>query len=140
MSSPQHSMLTEDCIELTSAPMEPQLNASTLYDPSSLMITLIADLLPTTNIHTLIDSGLTHCFLNSSTVSKQQLHSYKINSILLQLFDGSHHQLHHLLCHQPSTLFPFRQQAICHILHNSIGGKLYCSAGTQLTYLLQSLD
>ena len=83
MSSPQHSALIEDCFELTGAPMEPRLNASTLYNPNSLMITLNSDLLLTTDIRTLIDSGSTHCFLNSATILKHQLHTYKINPIPL---------------------------------------------------------
>ena len=67
------------------------------------MITLTSDLLLITDIHTLIDSGSTHCFLNSSTVSKHQLHTYKINLILLQLFDGTTNSVIHpaidlLLC------------------------------------------
>ena len=89
MSSPQHSTPIEDCVELTGAPMEPQLNASALYNPNSLMITLNSNLLPTTDIHTLIDSGSTHCFLNSATILKHQLHTYKINPIPLRLFDGT---------------------------------------------------
>ena len=53
------------------------------------MITLNSDLLLTTDIHTLIDSGSTHCFLNSATVLKYQLRTYKINPIPLRLFDGT---------------------------------------------------
>ena len=53
------------------------------------MITLNSDLLPTTDICTLIDSGSTHCFLNSTTILKHQLHTYKINPIPLRLFDGT---------------------------------------------------
>ena len=53
------------------------------------MIILSSNLLPTTDIHTLIDSGSTHCFLNSTTVLKHQLHTYKINPIPLRLFDGT---------------------------------------------------
>ena len=89
MSSPQHSTPIEDCIELTGAPMEPRLNASTLYNLNSLMITLNSDLLPTTDIRTLIDSRSTHCFLNSATILKHQLRTYKINPIPLRLFDGT---------------------------------------------------
>ena len=63
--------------------MEPQLNASALYNLNSLIITLNPDLLPTTDIHTLIDSGSTHCFLNSTTILKHQLWTYKINLIPL---------------------------------------------------------
>ena len=84
MSSPQHSAPIEDCIELTGAPMEPQLNASALYNLNSLIITLNSNLLLTTDIHTLIDSRSTHCFLNSATVLKHQLCTYKINLIPLQ--------------------------------------------------------
>ena len=106
MSSPQHSAPIEDCIELTSAPMEPQLNASALYNPNSLMITLNSDLLPTTDIRTLIDSGSTHCFLNSATVLKHQLCTYKINLIPLRLFDRTTKSIIHsavdLLLHFPS--------------------------------------
>ena len=83
MSSPQHSAPIEDCIEPTGAPMEPQLNASALYNPNSLMITLNSNLLLTTDIRTLIDSRSTHCFLNSVTVLKHQLRTYKINPIPL---------------------------------------------------------
>ena len=84
VSSPQHSAPIEDCVELTSAPMEPQLNTS-----DSLMITLNSNLLPTTDICTLIDSGSTHCFLNSTTILKHQLCTYKINLMPLQLFNST---------------------------------------------------
>ena len=53
------------------------------------MITLNSNLLPTTDICTLIDSRSTHCFLNSATVLKHQLRTYKINPIPLQLFDST---------------------------------------------------
>ena len=89
MSSPQHSAPIEDCIELTGAPMEPQVNASALYNLNSLIITLNSNLLLTTDIHTLIDSRSTHCFLNSATILKHQLRTYKINPIPLRLFDST---------------------------------------------------
>ena len=51
---------------------------------------------------------------------------------------------HYKLCYplrcQPSAPFFLRRQANCHILHNSIGSKLYHSAGTQLAHSLQSID
>ena len=53
------------------------------------MITLNSNLLPTTDIRTLIESGSTHCFLNSTTILKHQLHTYKINPIPLRLFNGT---------------------------------------------------
>ena len=70
------------------------------------MITLNSDLLPTTDIHTLIDSGSTHCFLNSATILKHQLRTYKINPIPLQLSDSTTNSIIHsavdLLLHFPS--------------------------------------
>ena len=45
------------------------------------MIALNSNLLLTTDIRTLIDSGSTHCFLNSTTILKHQLRTYKINLI-----------------------------------------------------------
>ena len=95
MSSPQHSAPIEDCVKLTSAPMEPSLNTSTLYNPNSLMITLNSDLLLTIDIHTLIDSGSTHCFLNSATILKHQLHTYQINPIPLRLFNSTTNSIIH---------------------------------------------
>ena len=67
------------------------------------MITLNSDLLPTTDIHTLIDSGSTHCFLNSTIIFKHQLCTYKINLIPLQLFNSTTNSVIHsaidlLLC------------------------------------------
>ena len=59
------------------------------------MITLNSDLLPTTDIRTLIDSRSTHCFLNSATILKHQLHTYKINLIPLQLFNSTTNSIIH---------------------------------------------
>ena len=59
------------------------------------MITLNSDLLLTTDICTLIDSGSTHCFLNSATIFKHQLCTYKINPIPLRLFNGTTNSIIH---------------------------------------------
>ena len=69
--------------------MEPRLNASALYNPNSLTISVTSDHIPNTLIHTLIDSGSTHCFLDTSITSKHNLCTYNINLIPLQLFDGT---------------------------------------------------
>ena len=53
------------------------------------MIPITSNILPTTPICTLIDSGCTHCFLDFSVTSKHQLHTYSINLIPLQLFNGT---------------------------------------------------
>ena len=65
------------------------------------MIIFHSDLLPTTDICTLIDSGSTHCFLNSATVLKHQLHTYKINLIPLQLFNGTTNSIIHSTVNLP---------------------------------------
>ena len=57
------------------------------------------------NICPLIDSGSTHCFLNSATILKHQLHTYKINLIPLQLFDGITNTIIHSAVDLP---LPFR--------------------------------
>ena len=68
--------------------------------------TLTSDLLLTTDICTLIYSGSTHYFLNSSTVSKHQLCTYRTNLIPRQLFDGTTNSVLcsaiNLLLHFPS--------------------------------------
>ena len=69
--------------------MEPQLNASALYNLNSLTLSVTSDLRLTTPIGTLLDSGSTHCFLDTSVTSKHQLHTYNINLIPLRLFDGT---------------------------------------------------
>ena len=89
MSSPLNSTPTEDCVKLTSAPMEPRLNASALYNLNSLTISVTSDLIPNTPICTLIDSGSTHCFLDTSITSKHHLRTYNINPIPLRLFNGT---------------------------------------------------
>ena len=95
MSSPLNSTLTEDCVKLTGAPTEPQLNTSALYNPNSLTISITSDHIPNTPIRTLIDSGSTHCFLNTSVTSKHNLRTYNINLIPLQLFDGTTNSVIH---------------------------------------------
>ena len=69
--------------------MEPQLNASTLYNPNPLTIYISSDLIPNTPIRTLIDSSSTHCFLNTSVTSEHHLCTYDINPLPLWLFDGT---------------------------------------------------
>ena len=95
MSSPLNSAPTEDCVKLTGAPTEPQLNASALYNPNSLTISITSDHVPNTLICTLIDSGSTHCFLDTSITSKHNLHTYNINPIPLRLFDGTTNSVIH---------------------------------------------
>ena len=64
---------------------------SALSDPNSLRVSLtspaISDSAPT--ISTLIDSGSTHCFVDSSLVHKHNLPVTSIPPIELKLFDGT---------------------------------------------------
>ena len=76
------------------------------------MITLISDLLPTTDIHTLIDSGSTHCFLNSATILKHQLRTCKINLIPLWLFDGTTNSIIHSAVNLPLHFSSGNKQAV----------------------------
>ena len=88
MSSSPTSAPTEDCVKLTGALTELRLNASALYNPDSLTLTLDSDLI-LTKIRTLIDSGSMHCFIDSAMISKHQVRTYDITPIPLQLFDGT---------------------------------------------------
>jgi len=77
------------CIDSSSAPKEARLNASALYDPNSLMphVSLLSLDLP--KIHTLVDSGSTHCFVDIKFVHKNKFTTYSVTPIVLRLFDGS---------------------------------------------------
>src|SRR3979490_2440943 len=69
--------------------MELRLNVSALFKPNSLTLQLTSELIPNKHISMLIDSGSTHCFLDSVFASNNQLQTYDITPIPLHLFDGS---------------------------------------------------
>jgi len=77
------------CVDSGSAPKEACLNASALYDPNSLMphVSLLSLDLP--KIHTLVDSGSTHCFVDIKFAHKNKFTTYSVTPIVLRLFDGS---------------------------------------------------
>ena len=89
MSSPPGPTPEEGCIVSLGAIMDLHLNASALSSPNSLTLNLSSDSIPNTRIHTLLDSGSTHCFLDTSFVSDYKLRTSDIGPIPLQLFDGS---------------------------------------------------
>ena len=62
---------------------------SALSSPNSLTLDLSSDSIPNTQICTLLDSGSTHCFLDTSFVSDHKLRTSDIGPIPLRLFDGS---------------------------------------------------
>src|ERR1700678_498359 len=89
---PQHSAQAEDCVFPSCAPLEYcHLNASALSDPNSFHIPLTSPLVSDseTSIPTLIDSGSSHCFLDTSFTSQYNLPVSSIPPIRLKLLDGS---------------------------------------------------
>jgi len=89
VSSSQPSAQPASCIDSGSAPKEARLNASTLYDPNSLMphVILLSFDLPKT--HALVDSGSTHCFVDIQFTHKNNITTYSVPPITLRLFDGT---------------------------------------------------
>ena len=89
MSSPQIPTQPEDCVDSSRA-LECHLNASALSNPHALYVFLSSPDLPNSinSVKTLIDSGSTHCFIDSKFA---HLHCspYSINLITLRLFNGS---------------------------------------------------
>jgi len=62
---------------------------SALYDPNSLMphVLLLSYNLP--ELHVLVDSGSTHCFVDTKCALRHTLSTYSVPPIVLQLFDGT---------------------------------------------------
>jgi len=77
------------CIDSGSAPKEARLNASALYDPNSLMphVFLLSYDLP--ELRVLVDSGSTHCFVDTQYALGHSLSTYSVPPIVLRLFDGT---------------------------------------------------
>src|SRR5882757_4863286 len=81
------SSRAEGCVDLDRVANFVRLNASALSDPDSLFISLAT--LNSLSMHTLIDSGSSHCFLDSSFISKHKITTTTIPPIGLRLFDGT---------------------------------------------------
>ena len=87
--SPQgNAIWSEDCVDLTHIANFIRFNASALSNPDSLFITLS---LPTYSLstQTLIDSGSSHCFIDSTFVSDNNILTTSVPPIGLRLFDGT---------------------------------------------------
>ena len=90
LSSPLASTQPEDCIISSYATMEAVcLNASTLSDPNSLCVQLTPTSVPDSIITTLVDSGSTHCFVDSKFAHTHNLLLTSIPLIQLRLFDST---------------------------------------------------
>jgi len=90
----QDSAQTGSCVELVCATMSPmRLNVSALSDPNSLCISLVSplvcalDYLQPISIQTLVDSGSTHCFLDSAFAHGHSLPTTPTPPVELHLFD-----------------------------------------------------
>ncbi|KAG6329490.1 hypothetical protein ID866_9600 [Astraeus odoratus] len=77
------------CVESDCAVKEVQLNMSTLSNPNSLMLSV--SILPynLSNFPALVDSGLTHCFVDKTIAYKNNISVYSILPIQLWLFDST---------------------------------------------------
>ena len=69
--------------------MEAHLSASALSSANSFFLSVSSDSFPGTPVQALLDSGSTHCFIDSSFVSLNSLPAYSVSLISLRLFDGS---------------------------------------------------
>ena len=69
--------------------MEVRLNASALFSTPSLIISLHSDSVPNVLIKSVVDSGPTHCFIESTLICKHKIPTRQISLILLKLFDCS---------------------------------------------------
>src|ERR1700720_361735 len=66
-----------------------RLNAAAPFEPNALFLPVTTSLLPNTIIFkALVDSGSTHCFIDSHFVEKKNMTTYPINPIRLKLFDS----------------------------------------------------
>ena len=93
---PQDSAQTEGHVELPYAATSPiRLNASALSDPNSLFASLTSPLilgqdhLNKIPFRALVDSGSTHCFVDSKFVDTHHLKTSATPPVALHLFDGS---------------------------------------------------
>ena len=62
---------------------------SALSDPNSLMPSITITSLDMPPVSTLVDSGSSHCFIDSKYVNKHSLETYAIPPLELRLLDGS---------------------------------------------------
>ena len=82
------------CVDPNHAVMEVRLNASAPFEPDALFLSITTSLLSALIIFkALVDSGSTHCFVDPKFIAKNNLITYSITPIRLQLFDGTSNQI-----------------------------------------------
>ena len=89
MSSSPLPPLSGNCGTPTSGEKEVRLNAAALSDPDSLLISVSFPSFPSIFTKGLVDSGSSHCFVDSSYAISNSLPIYDIPPVSLRLIDGS---------------------------------------------------
>ena len=78
------------CADLDREIEEVRLNTSAPFEPNALFLSVTTSLLPNTvNFKALVDSGSTHCFIDSHFVEEKNMTAYSITPIRLKLFNRS---------------------------------------------------
>ena len=80
---------SRELVDSGSAPEEARLNMSTLSDPNSLMPYVSFSSYNIPQLHVLVDSRSTHCFIDSKYALEKSFTTYSVSPIILQLFDGT---------------------------------------------------
>ena len=83
------SALPESCVDSGSAPEEARLNVSALSDPNSLLPYVSILSYSISQLHVLMDSRSTHCFIDSKYALEKSFTVYSVFPIVLWLFDGT---------------------------------------------------
>ncbi|KAG6325964.1 hypothetical protein ID866_13124, partial [Astraeus odoratus] len=89
ISSSQDSVQIGSHVDPNCTPKEAQLNASTLSNPNSLMPKISLLSYEILDLHALVDSGSTHCFMDQSFINNYAIPAYSIPPIQLWLIDGT---------------------------------------------------
>jgi len=144
VSNPQAPVHSEGCVESLCMPREVRINdssvSSSLSSPTSLVVNLSSDLLLNVSFSALVDSGSTHCFIESCFVCRHNISTCSVPPISLCLFDGTTNAIITESVELPIWFPHGHTQSVdlfCTLLDSS------CSVVLRhnwLTYLLQSVD
>ena len=101
------SAWTLGCVDPNRAIREVRLNTSAPFKSDVLFLPVTISLLPSTIVFkALIDSGSTHCFVNSHFISKNNLLTYSVPPIQLRLFNDSSNNVITQAIEVPLRIFP----------------------------------
>src|SRR6202035_2194110 len=112
------------------------------FEPNALFLPVTTSLLPNTIIFkALVDSGSTHCFINSRFVEEKNMTTYPINPIRLKLFDGSSSS--HMITKAidiPLQIAPGHITPFTFYVTTYARSLMHSGPWIQLAHLLQSID